>query len=80
MGLERLVGRDQPEYVALAAALSRDPERLAELRAGMRARMRSSPLTDGVRLTRFLESAYRRMWDDYCGARASAPHTEYRDT
>jgi len=66
LGLERLIARDEREYVSLAVALAQDDEELATLRAGLRARMLASPNTDGARLTRFLEAAYAKMWKDYC--------------
>ncbi len=66
VGLERLVARDVGEYVSLAVALAQDPRELSTLRAGVRERMLASPNTDGLRLTRFLEAAYTKMWKDYC--------------
>ena len=66
LGLERLIARDEREYVSLAVALAQDDEELATLRAGLRERMLASPNTDGARLTRFLEAAYAKMWKDYC--------------
>ena len=68
VGLADLVARDEDDYVAIAAALACRPARLAELRAGMRARMLASPLTDGARLARAVEDAYRTMWEAYCRA------------
>jgi protein O-GlcNAc transferase len=35
---------------------------LAELRAGLRDRLRQSPLTDSKKYTANLEQAYRQMW------------------
>ena len=64
IGLERLVARDEEEYVALAVQLCGDREALAGLRGGMRGRMRRSTLMDGGAFTRGLEDAYRQMWDD----------------
>jgi predicted O-linked N-acetylglucosamine transferase (SPINDLY family) len=61
-GLEQLIARTPGEYVAKAAALAGDGERLVDLRSGLRGRMRRSPLCDGAALTRNLEAAYRDMW------------------
>jgi protein O-GlcNAc transferase len=75
IGLERLVARDEEEYVALAVQLCGDREALAGLRSGMRRRLRSSTLLDGRAFTRGLEDAYRQMWDD-----AGAPQRYFRST
>ncbi len=66
LGLERLIARNEQEYVSLAVALAQDPRELATLRASLRERMLASPNTDGARVTRFLEAAYAKMWKDYC--------------
>ena len=66
-GLGELVARDKADYIAIALGLARDRERLAKLRAGMRARMLASPVTQAERFTRNLESAFRAMWRTWCG-------------
>jgi len=68
VGLPELIARDPEEYVAIAAGLARDPARLAQLRAGLRARMQNSPLMDAPRFARNVEAAYRTMWRRWCGA------------
>jgi predicted O-linked N-acetylglucosamine transferase (SPINDLY family) len=60
LGLRDWIAEPQ-QYVSLAAAKARDPAGLAQLRAGLRARMHASPLMDEVRFTRGLEAAYRSM-------------------
>ncbi len=65
VGLPELVATTPTAYVAIAAALAGDPERLAELRAGLRERMRRSPLCDAAGFTRDLEAAYRTLWQRY---------------
>lgn len=62
IGLERFVARTVGEYIALAVGLAADPPSLANLRSGMRRRMRNSSLMDGSGYTRSLEDAYRKMW------------------
>jgi predicted O-linked N-acetylglucosamine transferase (SPINDLY family) len=61
MGLDELVARDADEYVRIASGLAGDRERLAGLRATLRARMAASPVCDAARTARQLEQAYRRM-------------------
>lgn len=62
LGLTELIAATPQEYVRLAVALAGDTERLARLRAGLRERMRHSPLLDAQSFTRDLEAAYREMW------------------
>jgi predicted O-linked N-acetylglucosamine transferase (SPINDLY family) len=64
VGLDDWVTTSPDEYVALAISKAADPAGLATLRAGLRDRVRASPLTDVVRFTRQLEAAYLRMWDE----------------
>ncbi|MDB5445359.1 MAG: hypothetical protein JWQ97_676 [Phenylobacterium sp.] len=44
LGLPELCARSVDEYVDIAVRLAADPARIAELRAGLRARMQASPL------------------------------------
>ena len=62
VGLQELVADSTESYVRIAAALARDPARLADLRSALRARFAASPLRDEQGLARALESAYRGMW------------------
>jgi protein O-GlcNAc transferase len=66
LGLPELVARSDDEYVAIAAGLARDLDRLAELRAGLRGRLESSPLMDVPRFARGIEAAFRDMWRRWC--------------
>ena len=66
VGLPELVAIDEKDYVRIAAELAADPARLAELRAGLRARMASSVLLDAPRFARNIEAAYREMWRKWC--------------
>ena len=61
-GLDEWVARDQEDLLAKASALARDPatpDRLAALRAGMRARLAASAACDTAGLCRALEQIYR---------------------
>lgn len=66
LGMTELVAAAPEDYVAIAARLAGDLERLAALRAGLRKRMANSPLTDAKRFTLNLETAYREMWAAWC--------------
>lgn len=69
LGLTELIAKTPDEYVRLAVALAGNRERLAALRAGLRERMRRSPLCDAQSFTRDLEAAYREMWHKWCEGR-----------
>jgi protein O-GlcNAc transferase len=66
VGLGELVADNDEDYVRIATGLARDGARLAALRAGLRERMRASPLTDARAYARELEATYRRIWRDWC--------------
>jgi predicted O-linked N-acetylglucosamine transferase (SPINDLY family) len=55
------VAQTLDDYVSVAAALARDPERLAGYRRGLRAHLSGSPLLDGARFARSFEAALRSM-------------------
>jgi len=67
LGLTELAADTPEDYMAIAARLAGDPDRLAALRAGLRERMANSPLVDAKRFTLNLEKAYREMWANWCG-------------
>lgn len=66
VGLADWVAHTIDAYVELAVAKASDVAALAELRAGLRARVRSSPLCDGPRFGRNLGAALRFAWQDWC--------------
>ena len=58
---------DSPErYVAIAASLASDPDRLATLRSSLRERIMRSPLVDGKLRARQIERIYRAIWTRWC--------------
>jgi predicted O-linked N-acetylglucosamine transferase (SPINDLY family) len=65
-GLSDWVTESPEAYVALAAAKATDVAALRTLRAGLRERLRRTPLFNPVRLTRELEAAYRGAWRRWC--------------
>jgi predicted O-linked N-acetylglucosamine transferase (SPINDLY family) len=71
VGLKTLIAETPARYVEIAALLASDAKRLAQLRSGMRARMKKSPLMDEAGFTRNLEAAYRKLWRNWCAARAA---------
>jgi protein O-GlcNAc transferase len=68
LGLGELVARTPADFVRIASALAGDLPRLAGLRAGLRDRIRRSPLSDGERFARHVETAYRAAWRRWCAA------------
>jgi predicted O-linked N-acetylglucosamine transferase (SPINDLY family) len=66
LDLRELAADSDETFIQIATGLAQDLPRLAQLRAGLRARMEASPLMDGERFTRNLEAAYRKMWHRWC--------------
>lgn len=66
VGLGHLVAKTEDEYVQLALQLASDITALSNLRMGLRNLMSKSPLCDGSKFIRGLESEYRNMWRRYC--------------
>lgn len=64
--LADLVVNSRQQYVERSLQLAQDPQRLSQLRAGLRSRMLTSPLLDATRFTRNLEAAYRGVWVRWC--------------
>ncbi len=62
LGLTELIAATPQEYVAIVQRLAANPARLAALRGSLRERVLASPLMDGARFTRHLETLYRQMW------------------
>jgi predicted O-linked N-acetylglucosamine transferase (SPINDLY family) len=67
VGLPELIARTPDEYVTIARDWARDIARLATVRAGLRDRMRSSPLLDGAQYAASVDAALRAMWQTWCG-------------
>lgn len=66
LGMPELVAHSDDDFVRIATGLARDLPRLAALRAGLRARMKASPLMDAPRFAANIERAYRQMWRAWC--------------
>lgn len=65
-GLADWVTGSVDEYVSLAVARASDVSALAALRAGLRERVRRSPLCDAPRFGRGLGEALRAAWREWC--------------
>ena len=65
VGLPELVAQSLEEYEALALKLARDRVTLATLKARLEGARSRSPLFDGARSCRHIESAYTTMWKRY---------------
>ncbi len=63
VGLPEMIAGSLADYEALALALAREPERLGEARARLRANLATSPLFSIDLYTRHLEAAFSQMWD-----------------
>jgi protein O-GlcNAc transferase len=69
VGLPQLVAQTDVEYVDIAVSLAAERAGLAALQAGLRDRMRISPLLDAPAFVRDLQAAYRKVWQQYCADR-----------
>jgi predicted O-linked N-acetylglucosamine transferase (SPINDLY family) len=69
LGLTELIAKDEADYVAIAKKLAGNLPRVAEMRAGMRNRLMTSPLTDGQKFARSFETAFRQIWQTWCAGR-----------
>lgn len=72
IGAPELIAASLDDYEKKATMYARQPERLAELRAKLRANRDTEPLFDIDRLTRHFESACEMMWQNYL--EGNAPH------
>jgi predicted O-linked N-acetylglucosamine transferase (SPINDLY family) len=68
VGLPHLIASSPEDFVAIARRAAADVGALAELRAGLRARMAASPLCDVAGFARALERAYRDLWSRWCAS------------
>jgi protein O-GlcNAc transferase len=62
VGLAELAAETDETFVDVAVALCENLGKLAQLREQLRARLEQSPLMDGQRFARHMESLYRRLW------------------
>lgn len=62
--LTELAGTSPNEFVGIATGVAEHAERSRDLRRSLRDRLAASPLMDGARFARNVETAYRAMWDE----------------
>jgi predicted O-linked N-acetylglucosamine transferase (SPINDLY family) len=72
VGLDELIADTPEDYVRVATELAGDLPRLAALHAGLRERMRRSPLLDARQFTKDLEEAYAAMWERWVSRERTA--------
>ncbi|HEY5291754.1 MAG TPA: tetratricopeptide repeat protein [Burkholderiales bacterium] len=70
IGLASWIAASSADYIGIALRVAADLPALARLRAGLRDRMRTSPLADAGQFTADLEALYRDAWRAWC---AQAP-------
>lgn len=64
--LDDWIAESGMQFVARAAALSADLDRLADMRHGLRDRLAASPLCDKEAFAGKVEAAYQNMWHRWC--------------
>ena len=75
VGLADWAAETEDGYVREAVRRAADPRALAELRAGLRARVEASPLCDAPRFGASLARALRCAWRDWCAGEGSTRDT-----
>ena len=71
LDLSNLVANNPQQFVAIATRLAADRRYLADLRSSLRAKMTQSRLMDAKAHTVAIETAYRRIWRDWCSKHPS---------
>ena len=66
LGLEEFVACSREEYLQKAVYWAQQPQRLAQIRAGLRQQLQQSPLLDGKAFTADLQNVLRGLWRDWC--------------
>ncbi len=66
MGLENLSANSLEDYVKRAVALAKDRQQLVQIRAGLRNRMRASPLHDTKLFAKNFTQLMRQAWFQWC--------------
>ena len=72
VGHPEWIATTEAEYVDKAVDLASDLERLASIRASLRAEFEASPWRDEVGFAQRVEQAYRQMWQYWCESAAAS--------
>ena len=72
VGLPELIAETPEDYIATALNLAGNLDRLSEMRAGLRGRLRASPLCDAPGFACAMQGAYRDLWRTWCAAQGHA--------
>ena len=71
IGRKEWVATTADDYVRIATELAADPEKLAAIRAGLRAEVKNSPLRDHVAQSGCFAAALRECWATWCASRTA---------
>jgi predicted O-linked N-acetylglucosamine transferase (SPINDLY family) len=66
VGMSELIAQTPEQYIQMALDLGNDIQRLKQLRAGLRDKLKRSPLMSFKTYADELGRAYRRMWREWC--------------
>ena len=66
LSMDSLIADSLTDYISIATELANDIDRISALRSEIRSRMQNSTLCNGELHTRELETAYRKMWSNWC--------------
>ena len=66
LDLTELAAESDEQFTRITIDLTGDPSRLAALRKELRSRLETSPLMDGKRFARNIETVYQQCWKDCC--------------
>lgn len=69
-GLSEFVASSQDEYVEIAVRAANDLPNLDRIRQSLRERILSNPASNPVHFVREVETAYRDIWQKWCGGQA----------
>jgi predicted O-linked N-acetylglucosamine transferase (SPINDLY family) len=72
LGMTDWIAGNRADYVAIAARMAQDLTKLADLRAGLRARFDKSVLGDTAAYVSAAEQAYRTLWRQWCDRQTTA--------
>ncbi|QIK38493.1 tetratricopeptide repeat protein [Caldichromatium japonicum] len=72
LGHPEWIAQTEEEYIEKAVELATDLDRLAAIRASLRAELEASPLRDEVGFTQAMERAYRQMWQQWCAGQVQS--------